>query len=281
MKKDREKSPEALPGLLTEKESDLTILADLSQGAGEAIPIKIKPEVFNRLGETLNKKGLTTKQVATGIFVVGLAVGAGIAAKSMIEKKRESDRPLTDAEFERFKDKVNENYEDIFRFVAFGLKGQGQDTEDLTQRVFLKAYESYSNFKPDPKLENPERSWFFRIAHNLLANHYRDEGRRQKHTVETLSYEDGEEREMVLVDPVYSSMHSLESTQEVLPEKVSKLRAGIDKLTEDAKLLLYLKHVEGSKNTEIGYVLGRSEGAVKSLYKRTLNNLKEDFGVAE
>jgi RNA polymerase sigma-70 factor (ECF subfamily) len=38
-----------------------------------------------------------------------------------------------------------------------------------------------------------------------------------------------------------------------------------------------LKHVEGLTNAEIGEVMGRTEGAIKSLYHRTLVTLREDL----
>lgn len=264
-----------------EKKPDdtLTILADLSQGTADAIPIKVKPSVFSRLEETLNKKGFTTKQVATGIFVVSLAVGAGIAAKKIIEKKKEAERPLTDEEFESFKGIVERNYEDVFRYLGFGLAGQPKNAEDLSQKVFLKALTAYRSFKPDPELENPEKSWVLRIAHNTLANFYRDEGRKLKKTTELYSEDDeGEEQELILVDPVYSSLHSLEENFDETSTEIGQLRNGIHGLNDDAKLLLYLKHVEGLDNREAGYVLGRTEGAIKSLYSRSLDKLRENLG---
>lgn len=254
---------------------NLTILADLSQGTTDAIPIKVKPGVFSRLEETLNNKGFTTKQVATGIFVVGVAVGIGMAAKKAIEHKREMERPMTDEEFENLKGVVERNYEDVYRYLSFGLAGQPENAEDLSQKVFLRAIQSYRSFKPKEDLEDPEKSWLLRIAHNTLANFYRDEGRKLKKTIELYKEDDeGEEQELVLVDPLYSSLHSIEEVTEEPSEEVNQLRIGIHALSEDAKLLLYLKHVEGLDNKESGYVLGRTEGAIKSLYSRSLEKLR-------
>jgi RNA polymerase sigma-70 factor (ECF subfamily) len=41
--------------------------------------------------------------------------------------------------------------------------------------------------------------------------------------------------------------------------------------------LLVLKFNEGLSNAEIGQVLGRSEGAIKSLYHRTLLQLRREL----
>lgn len=264
--------------------SDITVLADLSQEGESQIPIKVKPDVFKRLEETLSNKGLSSKKIATGVVVFGLAVGAGIAAKKIIDKRREvtTVSALTDEEFEKFQGIVEENYEDISNYVQFGLHGRQQDVEDLTQRVFLKTLTSYSRFKPKKNLENPERSWLFRIAHNTLVNFYRDDKRKSKKVTEIPSDEEGSPREQILVDPLLSSMHSVESDIKDYPdEEVLSVRKSLAGLSEDSKLMLYLKHVESLQNKEIGYVLGRTEGAIKSLYSRTLDKLKTEIELEE
>ncbi len=49
----------------------------------------------------------------------------------------------------------------------------------------------------------------------------------------------------------------------------------IDNLPEDRKTLILLKFVERMTNAEIGEALGKTEGAIKALYYRTLSNLRE------
>ena len=52
------------------------------------------------------------------------------------------------------------------------------------------------------------------------------------------------------------------------------LRASIQSLPAERQLLLMLKYGEGKSNVEIGRVLNRSEGAIKSLFHRTLDELR-------
>jgi RNA polymerase sigma-70 factor (ECF subfamily) len=59
------------------------------------------------------------------------------------------------------------------------------------------------------------------------------------------------------------------------------LLAAIQQLPRERQELLVLKFVEGMSNAEIGRVMGRSEGAIKSLYHRTLVSLKELLGEHE
>ena len=52
----------------------------------------------------------------------------------------------------------------------------------------------------------------------------------------------------------------------------------IRRLTPERQTLLILKFVEELSNAEIGQIMGRSEGAVKSLYHRTLLSLRDELG---
>ena len=53
--------------------------------------------------------------------------------------------------------------------------------------------------------------------------------------------------------------------------------AAIRRLPADRQQLLILKFVERMPNARIGQIMGRSEGAIKSLYHRTLVALRQDL----
>ena len=71
-------------------------------------------------------------------------------------------------------------------------------------------------------------------------------------------------------DKQESPHHAAEQTNER-----ELLLAAIQHLPRERQELLMLKFVERMSNAEIGRVMGRSEGAIKSLYHRTLVSLKE------
>ena len=50
-------------------------------------------------------------------------------------------------------------------------------------------------------------------------------------------------------------------------------------LPEDRIEFLALKHVEGLTNFEIGEIMDRTEGAIKALYHRTLETLRDDYNL--
>lgn len=134
------------------------------------------------------------------------------------------------------------------------------DAEDLTARVFFKALEHIGDYEDRGY---PFSAWLFRIAHNLVANWYRDNSRRQVVHVENLSRwhftEQGPEDMAVLLDDKEALMQAIQA------------------LPADRQELLILKFVDQLTNAEIGAVLGRSEGAIKSLYYRTLMALREEM----
>jgi RNA polymerase sigma-70 factor (ECF subfamily) len=111
----------------------------------------------------------------------------------------------------------------------------------------------------------PLSAWLYRIAHNLVANWHRDNSRRKE----------------VPLDEIILVRHGGDHPEVVLIENEEKenLLAIIRQLPADRQQLIILKFVEHLSNAEIGQVMGRSEGAVKSLYHRTLLSLRDDFNL--
>jgi len=60
-------------------------------------------------------------------------------------------------------------------------------------------------------------------------------------------------------------------------ERRDKLLEAIRRLPADRQQLLILKFVERLPNAQIGQIMGRTEGAIKSLYHRTLVSLRDDL----
>ena len=153
-----------------------------------------------------------------------------------------------------------ERYVDrIYNYVYYRT-GNQYDAEDLTARVFFRAMRHIKNYT-DRGL--PLSAWLYRIAHNLVANWHRDNSRRKEVPLdETLLVRpDGEHPEFALL--------RLEERERLL--KV------IHRLPSDRQQLLILKFVHHLSNAEIGQIMGRTEGAVKSLYHRTLLSLRGDY----
>lgn len=145
----------------------------------------------------------------------------------------------------------------IYRYVYYRC-GNTEDAEDLTARVFMRALKHINHYNDRGV---PFTAWLYRIAHNVVANYHRDNSRHPS---------------IPLDEVELHGAHSDDSDQRIdgLRERKRLLQA-IRILPEERQQLVVLKFVEQLPNAEIGQIMNRSEGAVKSLYHRTLVQLRE------
>jgi len=151
----------------------------------------------------------------------------------------------------------------IYNYIYHRV-GHVAEAEDLTARTFQRALSGMGGYV-DRGL--PFGAWLFRIAHNLTANWHRDQTRRVSVPLDGL---DAELNGAGLLDPLGDQLAA-----RLLAER--RVSEAIRLLEPDRQDLLILKFSQGLSNAEIGAVLGRSEGAVKSLYHRTLLSLREQL----
>ncbi len=149
----------------------------------------------------------------------------------------------------------------IYNYVYYRT-GDHHEAEDLTARTFQRAMAHIGKYN---ERGVPFSAWLYRIAHNLVANWHRDRSRRQ-----VLSLDD-----IVLTG---LSQERPESAAEINEER-ERLLAAIRTLPAERQQLLILKFSERMSNADIGKVMGRSEGAVKSLYHRTLIALRDELNL--
>ena len=162
------------------------------------------------------------------------------------------------------KDAFGELYEchadRIFNYIYYRT-GNVHDAEDLTARVFQRAMNHIQNYIDRGV---PFSAWLYRIAHNLVANWHRDRSRKQEIPLDEA--------------PILSSRGDHPESSLVRTEEQDALLRLIRQLPPERQNLLILKFVENLSNAEIGQIMGRSEGAVKSLYHRTLLSLRDEIG---
>jgi RNA polymerase sigma-70 factor, ECF subfamily len=149
----------------------------------------------------------------------------------------------------------------IYNYIYYRT-GNSADAEDLTARVFYRAMRHIGSYS-DRGL--PLSAWLYRIAHNVLANWHRDNSRCKEVPLdETVAGKvDGQHPEAELVQS----------------EETEQLLVIIRCLPPDRQQLLILKFVEHLPNSEIGQIMGRTEGAIKSLYHRTLLSLRDEYNI--
>lgn len=165
----------------------------------------------------------------------------------------QGDSEAFSALYERY---VNRIYSYIFYRT-----GNANDAEDLTARVFHRALGNIGRYRD---MGVPFSAWLYRIAHNLVANWHRDNSRRQ---------------EVNLDDNAGKLSHFIPHPESELvnTQEMENLLLAIRKLNPERQQLVILKFVERLSNAEIATIMGRSEGAIKSLYHRTLLALREEI----
>lgn len=153
-----------------------------------------------------------------------------------------------------------ERYVDrIYNYIYYRT-GDSHEAEDLTARVFYRALAHMDEYR---QRGAPFAAWLYRIAHNLVANWHRDRGRRRD----------------VRLDDIVALAEKREGPERLAEqdEDARLLLGAMGKLPAERQELLIYKFVDGMSNAEIARIMGRSEGAIKSLYHRTLIALRDEL----
>jgi RNA polymerase sigma-70 factor (ECF subfamily) len=145
----------------------------------------------------------------------------------------------------------------VYRYCYYRL-GSREDAEDATSQVFTQALAGIAGCR-----DESFRSWLFAIAHNVVTDRYRA---RRPH--ESLS--DAEE----IIDPASSP-----ETMAISIADADAVLALLGTLVDDQRRVLELRFV-GLTDVEIGSVLGRSPGAVRSIQFRAVARLRSLLGVS-
>ncbi len=149
----------------------------------------------------------------------------------------------------------------IYSYIYYRV-GNHQDAEDLTARTFLRALRRVRHYEDRGA---PVSAWFYRIAHNLVVNWHRDQGRRTLVPLDAVPASD--------IPEYLASPEAIAAGH----EEQERLMSIVRRLPPDRQQLLLLKFVGRLSNAEIGAIMARTEGAIKSLYHRTLVALRREL----
>ncbi len=150
------------------------------------------------------------------------------------------------------------HFDRIYSYLHLSV-GNRHDAEDLTTQTFLKMLEAIGRFRWRTA---PFSAWLFRIAHNLAMDHFRATKRWQPE--EEVPEPEGAEES---------------SAEEAALESIGRrsMLELIENLSHEQKQVLTLKFVFNFSNGEAATILGKTEGAVKSLQHRALASLQKQI----
>jgi len=144
------------------------------------------------------------------------------------------------------------NARPIYRFFYWRTRDSDL-SEDLTSSVFEKAWRSRGSFR-----SGSARAWLYRIANNLLIDHWRAK------------------KDMPLTDED-SLVSDAEDAGEAIDKQLmaERLNKALDKLPEETRLVVRLRFVEGLPAKQVARIIGSSEGNVRIIQFRALKKMRQ------
>jgi RNA polymerase sigma-70 factor (ECF subfamily) len=162
---------------------------------------------------------------------------AGLTARA-----RQGDKEAYGELYERYLDT-------IYQYIYYRV-GHHHEAEDLTEQVFLKAWEGIGRFRE----EVPFKAWIYRIAHNTVIDHYR----RQKDVLELEDQSAIPHKNPGIEEKILSA------------ERTAQLAKAIGRLSPLHQHVLILRFINGFTMKETAQILDRSQGTVRVLQHRAL-----------
>jgi RNA polymerase sigma-70 factor, ECF subfamily len=139
--------------------------------------------------------------------------------------------------------------------LSYRYTGRRDESEDLTQEIFIRVYQNLKSYRPEA---GTFQNWIFRVARNLIIDHYRQVRRFPQ---------SGGSEELETMDIRDDKMPNPQRAVEQV-EASRFLQNGIQALSPELKEAIILRDLEGMAYQEISETLGVPEGTVKSRINR-------------
>lgn len=178
------------------------------------------------------------------------------------QEKRLVERAKSDTE--AFGELYDRYYSQIFGFVL-RRTASIEAAQDVTSEVFFKALENLRRFR---WRDVPFSSWLYRIASHEIANYFRKNKHRQFRLEEV--------SDSINLSNASPETELVEAEAELKRhEEFLALHENISKLPVKYQEVITLRFFENKQLREIGEILGKREGTVKSLLHRGLEKLRK------
>lgn len=145
----------------------------------------------------------------------------------------------------------------IYRFVFLKVNSE-EVAQDLCSETFLKGW---SVFQSGTKIENM-RAFLYRIARNLVTDYYRQKGRTNTVSVDSLPISDP--------SPNFTEKIFINSD-------IDQVKKALGNINEDYQNIIILHYLNDLPVSELAVVLDKSEQAVRVMLHRALKSLKNEF----
>ena len=188
---------------------------------------------------------------------------ARVAAK--VDAEYSAERALIEAaqrDRGRFSELYEANFERVYAYVVRRVRDR-DEAQDLTADVFHLALKSLPRFEWRGV---PFAAWLFRIASNEIADRSKSAARRRAHESQNANVDSGPDDRVGVAAGVEEA------------ERRGRLFKLVERLPRDQSRVIAMRFAEDKSIREIAAALGRSEGSVKQLQFRGLQNLRLRLG---
>ncbi|MCB1131429.1 MAG: sigma-70 family RNA polymerase sigma factor [Verrucomicrobiae bacterium] len=167
--------------------------------------------------------------------------------QDLVDRAREGDTRAFDALILKYGDKLYG--------LVYNMTSHKEDTHDLLQDIFAKAYQSLRSFRGNSTFY----TWIYQIAVNQTLNFLKKRKRRTGLSLNDL--DSGVQNDPALVD----STHEADPERQTqIKELQRKLNEAMQKLSEKHRMVVTMFDIQGMSHADIAKVLKTSEGTVRS-----------------
>jgi RNA polymerase sigma-70 factor (ECF subfamily) len=160
-----------------------------------------------------------------------------------------------------------EKYQSMVFRTAIGFLHNKDDADDLTQDIFVRAYQSLGSFKG----ESAFSTWIFRIAVNASLNKVRKNKRNLVFSRLDSLFGLGREKEVTFPDFDTDNPESI-----LIRQEHSKwVQEALDSLPVNQRTAIVLSKYDDMSQKEIAEIMSTTEGAVEALIQRAKSNLRK------
>lgn len=156
--------------------------------------------------------------------------------------------------------------------MVYNMTSNREDTADLLQEIFSKAYRSLTRFMGKSSFY----TWIYSIAVNMTLNFLKKRGRHTKISLDDV--DTGIENDPSFIEVTTAAKGTLREVN--IHELQKRLNEAMMKLSEEHRTVVTLYDVQGLQHAEISEIVGVSEGTVRSRLfyaHRQLQNYLEEF----
>lgn len=163
-----------------------------------------------------------------------------------------------------FRDFIQEHQSRVYN-TALNILRNEQDAEEITQDVFVEAYNKAHTFKGESQVS----TWLYRITTNKCIDHLRSKKRKKRFAFLTGLFHESGEPVSDASDFVHPGIVAENK------EKAAILYKAVEQLPETQKVAFLLSETNGLSYGEISEILGVSVSSIESLLFRARKNLRK------